>query len=369
MMSGPPPPPPPPPPGMMSGPPPPPPPPGMMGGPPPPPPPPGMMGGAPPPPMMAAAVKTAKYVGKPKIAMKPLHWTKIAPMAVDKTLWKSISDHNVELEITSLDSQFRSKAPATPVISPQREATKKVQVVSLLDSKRSNNANIVIQHIKLDVKIIKDSLIFMQEGLLHEENIKGLLDINPTAEESKLLTSYDGPKENLGKAEQFLLEMISIPYVTLRLNAYYFRLTAPSKISELRKSVDTITKACAESKGSRQLKRILEYTLAIGNYMNGGSNRGNCFGFRITFIGELSKIKSTDTKSNLLSYIASMIFKEMIDSNTYPSSSLNQLNKQLLHIPLASKISLSQLQTDVAAFQKQVQDMRTRVEELKDGKM
>ena len=48
---------------------------------------------------------------------------------------------------------------------------------------------------------------------------------------------------------------------------------------------------CAQVRGSKCLKRLLQYTLAIGNYMNGSSNKGAAWGFKVDGLNKLTKVR------------------------------------------------------------------------------
>ena len=41
------------------------------------------------------------------------------------------------------------------------------------------------------------------------------------------------------------------------------------------------------------LKRLLQYTLAIGNYMNGSSNKGAAWGFKLSSLDKLQARRMT----------------------------------------------------------------------------
>jgi len=43
-------------------------------------------------------------------------------------------------------------------------------------------------------------------------------------------------------------------------------------------------KASQEVKNSQKLRKILEVVLALGNYLNGGTNRGGAYGFKVSFL-------------------------------------------------------------------------------------
>ena len=46
------------------------------------------------------------------------------------------------------------------------------------------------------------------------------------------------------------------------------------------------------------------YALAIGNYLNGGTNKGAAWGFKVDSLNKLIGTKTLDNKSTLLHYMA-----------------------------------------------------------------
>lgn len=68
--------------------------------------------------------------------------------------------------------------------------------------------------------------------------------------------------------------------------------------------------ACREIEKSKSFKKIVEVILAVGNFINGGTRRGEAYGFRLVSITKLIDTKTTDNKTNLLQYIAALVKKK-----------------------------------------------------------
>eukprot|EP00002_Diphylleia_rotans_P015919 TRINITY_DN3083_c0_g1_i2.p1 TRINITY_DN3083_c0_g1~~TRINITY_DN3083_c0_g1_i2.p1 ORF type:complete len:549 (+),score=139.32 TRINITY_DN3083_c0_g1_i2:451-2097(+) len=323
-------------------PPPPPPPPPGMGGPPPPPPPPGMAAGpgAPPPPPMGPPAK--KNV-KPSVAMKPLHWSKVPPASVEKTVWKTVKDENTSFDKGEFESLFAVKATvkeksageaATPVPTP-----KKNPVILLLESQRSNNIGIMLSRFKVGVKELKDAIMTVDDRVLTLDALKSLEKYTPTQEEIDILKGWQGDRSQLGKAEQYFMEVLDIPNLEAHLKSMSFRMTFPNQIIDAEKSIEVLAKAAAELKKSSSFKLILEYVLALGNHMNGGSNRGGAYGFKLDSLVKVVDVKGTDNKTTLLSYIIQVLEKR--------SGSICRLNDDFPSVEAAAKVVTAQLQEDL----------------------
>ena len=64
--------------------------------------------------------------------------------------------------------------------------------------------------------------------------------------------------------------------------------------------LDTKTKIFLDvfkyTKDDTLLKNMLEWTLAVGNYMNGQSVKGGAYGFKLEMLEKLNDVKSLDNK-------------------------------------------------------------------------
>jgi len=94
---------------------------------------------------------------------------------------------------------------------------------------------------------------------LSAENVKALAAAMPTPEEEEILTEWKGDgTSSLAKAEQFLLEMLSVPRLKQRLEAYAFTQSFSQIISELREQITAVSSACKELKTSKKFVKLLE---------------------------------------------------------------------------------------------------------------
>ncbi len=51
------------------------------------------------------------------------------------------------------------------------------------------------------------------------------------------------------------------------------------------------------------LKTIFIYALSVGNFLNGNTNRGESYGFKLSEVEKICDIRSFDHKKTLLQYI------------------------------------------------------------------
>ena len=364
---------PPPPPGGPPGPPPPPggppgPPPPPGGGPPGPPPPPGggppplpgggpppLPGGGPPPLPGAAPVvmgRPKKKQLQPNTKMRGLAWAKIEDRQIDNTIWdKKINDDAVikNLDLKELEELFCAvqtakpeEAEAASASGDAGAASKKKQIVTLLDPKRSNNVSIMLSRFgKMTYPEIAKAIINLDENVLPIENTAALRQLTPEPEEIEMLKEYTGDKESLGKAEKFFLEMMKIKALGPRLNALHTKQGFDKKMEVARNAVLIMLDAVKEIKDTKKLPKMLELVLAVGNFLNGVTFRGGAYGFKLETLVKMTEVRAADGKTNMLNYLAQLC-------ETKPAyQDLLTIQEDFPHIADACKESIPQAQTDL----------------------
>lgn len=64
---------------------------------------------------------------------------------------------------------------------------------------------------------------------------------------------------------------------------------------------------------------VLEWILAVGNYLNGQGVKGGAYGFKMDMIEKVNEVKSTDNKCTMMMYIIEKMEieagKELFDPN------------------------------------------------------
>ncbi|RZF45429.1 hypothetical protein LSTR_LSTR015730, partial [Laodelphax striatellus] len=113
---------------------------------------------------------------------------------------------------------------------------------------------------------------------------------------------------------------------------------------------------------SRKLRRVLEFVLAFGNYLNSGK-RGPAYGFRLQSLDTLSDTKAaagsdSDTRQrqrhSLLHYIAATIRDKAPD--------LLHFDAELMYIEKAATVSLENVVLDVGELEKLMEVVRREAE-------
>ncbi|KAJ3283018.1 Dishevelled associated activator of morphogenesis 2 [Borealophlyctis nickersoniae] len=240
-------------------------------------------------------------------------------------------------------------------------AEEKGKVVTLLDGKRSNNISIMLGRIKQTNEELRSSILEMNIDKIGEDMVKQFLSHGVASkEEASMLQDYvgsgpgvDGRVRELGKAEQFLWEMLKIPRLEQRLNAMYFKSKFLERVSDIRPDIETVHTASKNLKSSKKLVKLLELILAIGNYMNADSFRGGAYGFSLDTLGKLGDTKTANNKTTFLHYLVTVIDKK------FPE--LKDIGVELAGIDKACKVSLPTLNAEISELQKGFSELEKEV--------
>jgi len=84
----------------------------------------------------------------------------------------------------------------------------------------------------------------------------------------------------------------------------------------------------------------------IGNFLNGGSNRGAAFGFKLNTLVKLIDTKTVDNKSSLMHYLVKVL------KDKYRDIDLISFSDELKNVVAAKRVALSILSADVTKLRK-----------------
>ena len=110
--------------------------------------------------------------------------------------------------------------------------------------------------------------------------------------------------------EQFFLAVSSVPRFDARAHAILARSTFGETSTEIDAGLEVLLDACERVLSSTELSKVMQLTLAVGNYLNGGGQKGGAYGFKFSSLNKLNDTKSTDGKTNLLNMLIGLIDME-----------------------------------------------------------
>ncbi|NWY92634.1 GRD2I protein, partial [Loxia curvirostra] len=287
------------------------------------------------------------------MSVKRLRWEQVENS--EGTIWGQLgedSDYDKLSDMVKyldLELHFGTQKPTKPTLMP--ENFKKKDVVEILSHKKAYNTSILIAHLKLSHVELRQILMTMETDRLEPSHIKQLLLYAPDGEEVQRFQSYKESPGKLSEPDQFVLQMLSVPEYKIRLRSLHFKTTLQEKTEEIKASYECICKASLELKSSKKLAKILEFVLAMGNYLNNGQPKtSKTTGFKINFLTELNTTKTVDGKSTFLHILAKSL------SQHFPE--LLGFAKDLPTVPLAAKVNQRTLTADLKDLHSTVSDIQ-----------
>uniref|UniRef100_A0A9J7XEH8 Glutamate receptor, ionotropic, delta 2 (Grid2) interacting protein, b n=1 Tax=Cyprinus carpio carpio TaxID=630221 RepID=A0A9J7XEH8_CYPCA len=317
----------------------------------PPPPPPPLPPPCDPPPLPKASPKASD---NNHMSVKRLRWEQVENS--EGTIWGQLGDdpdyHKLSdmVKYLDLDLYFGTQRNSKPTFLP--ENFKKKDVVEILSHKKAYNASILIAHLKLSPKELREILMTMNTERLEPAHIKQLLLYAPDDEEVKQFQHYNQDPAKLSEPDKFVLQMLLVPEYKTRLRSLLFKTTVQEKTEEMRGAYECIYKASLELKNSKRLAKILEFVLAMGNYLNNGQPKTNkTTGFKINFLTELNTTKTVDGKSTFLHILAKSLCQH------FPE--LLNFARDLITVPLAAKVNQRTITAELSDLHSTIQDIRS----------
>lgn len=313
--------------------------------------------------------KPKKPAVKPGRKMRGLFWNRIPDKTVDKTLWKGLSDEGVKLDVADLEGLFcaddPNKGKGGASASPKKASSgkKKSGPVLLLDGKRQQNAGIALARMKMKPDQVRAAVLAGDATALGEARVGILLGLVPTSEEVALLQGYDGAVAELGQVEKAFIAVMDIPLYEARLKAMSFRLRLEGLLADALEKANRTRKALDSITDSKAFKAVLEYVLALGNHLNGGTSRGSAYGFKMDVLKKLDEVKSYDNKLTLLQWIVRRARRNAGD----PAEPFLRIPQDFKPISAADSESLDQLIADGKGLKANLDMVASTVSTLQGG--
>eukprot|EP00854_Cymbomonas_tetramitiformis_P013840 gene13840-16355_t len=225
----------------------------------------------------------------------------------------------------------------------KKKVVQKSTVVHIIDMKRSHNISIQLSGLKMSFPNIKHCLLEMDEVELNVERLQTLSRAVPTTKEMTDLKAYKGEREVLGKVEQYFLEIMNIPRLEQRINAFIFKAQYAGNLTRVQEELKLMSSGCSQLRRCDNLVALLKAVLQVGNHLNSGSFRGAAAGFKLDTLLTLADMKGTDRKTSLLQFVVQQLLNE--------NKAIKFLSKELEHVKPASSISLEQIKSNIVELE------------------
>ncbi|XP_021285673.1 formin-like protein 20 [Herrania umbratica] len=294
-------------------------------------------------------------------SLKPLHWSKVT-RAIQGSLWEELQRHGEpqiapEFDVSELETLFSAVVPK-PADSGGKSGGRRKSVgsktdkVHLIDLRRANNTEIMLTKVKMPLSDMMAAVLAMDDTVLDVDQVENLIKFCPTKEEMELLKGYTGDKENLGKCEQYFLELMKVPRVESKLRVFSFKIQFGSQISEFKKSLNTVNSACDEVRNSIKLKEIMKKILYLGNTLNQGTARvpGSAIGFKLDSLLKLADTRASNSKMTLMHYLCKVLAAK--------TPALLDFHLEFVSLEAATKIQLKSLAEEMQAIIKGLEKVK-----------
>ncbi|XP_069547417.1 delphilin isoform X3 [Brachyistius frenatus] len=297
------------------------------------------------------------------MSVKRLRWEQVENS--EGTIWGQLGEDSDYDKLTDMvkyldldlhfGTQRRSISPPEPAFLP--ENFKKKDVVEILSHKKAYNASILIAHLKLSPAELRQVLMNMTTDRLEPAHIKQLLLYAPDDDEVKQYEQFDQDPAKLSEPDQFIFQMLMVPEYKTRLRSLHFKTTLQERTEEMKVAFDYIYKASVELRSSKKLAKILEFVLAMGNYLNNGQPKSHrTTSFKINFLTELSTTKTVDGKSTFLHILAKSLCQH------FPE--LQNFSRDLTTVPLAAKVHQRVITTELNDLHNTTKDIRAACQKI-----
>lgn len=288
-----------------------------------------------------------------KSNLKPYHWLKITRV-VQGSLWAEAqkpeeASKAPDFDMSELETLFAATVPnsekgATGGHSGRRTSGSKPEKIQLIELRRAYNCEIMLTKVKIPLPDLMNSVLALDDSALDADQVENLIKFCPTKEEMEQLKGYKGDKENLGKCEQFFLELMKVPRVESKLRVFSFKIQFNSQVSDLRKNLQIVNSASEEIRSSVKLKRVMQTILSLGNALNQGTARGAAVGFRLDSLLKLTDTRSRNSKITLMHYLCKVLAEKLPEVLDFP--------KDLVNLEGSTKIQLKILAEEMQAISK-----------------
>jgi hypothetical protein len=262
-------------------------------------------------------VPDAKPIKKPNIKVKQLFWVPVKPANVVNSVWRDMEEPEVAWQ--TFDTQFAAIQPRAKV-QPRKSLTgsgepAKPKQVALFDSKRTQNVAIACGKLKKSPEDIFDMALAMDPDELTSDVNDTILNLLlPTSDELEILKSYTGEVQDLDFTGKLFSYFSEIDRLEQRLASQRTMLSWFEQANVVFDQIHIVNAAVSEFSEEASLKafrNVLAVVLSVGNYMNGGTRRGQVHGYRLELLLKLKDVKQTGGRRTLLHFIADHLSGEL----------------------------------------------------------
>ena len=242
--------------------------------------------------------------------MKSLFWDIIPAKDIKDTIWDELDDTKIKINLDKFEEKFSQVKKEPKKVEVQKKNPKKKKKKTFLEPDRTRMMSIVLNKIRIDTLELSDAIEQYDLKILTQDVCGLLLPILPNDAEVKEVSNFQGDiMEDLAVCDQFVLIISGIAAFKERIKAIIFKYNYLSDYMIIIEEINRVFNVFKFMREDKNLKRLFEVILALGNYMNGGSFRGGAFGFTLPSLSKLADTKSGGT--TFIDYIIKFIYEQL----------------------------------------------------------
>ncbi|KAK7114483.1 hypothetical protein V1264_000538 [Littorina saxatilis] len=258
------------------------------------------------------------YPNKPIIhtrtRMKSLHWNRIILAETgteggQTTVWHGMPEAKFDTEqVDRLYSTLAESSNDDVTLLDDIYTIRgrpKHQLLAMFDAERSQRILTEMRSLRCSLSDVISAISSLECQHLHQDSFAELLELlNSPRDVDKILhhVKRKGPGQ-LDTPEYLIFEMSKLDHFRERLEFLRFKNKLQINLFEIDQQLRELNTACDELVNNVPLKNVLQTVLAVGNYLNGGTERGQADGFGLDVLNKLKDFADRSRRGNLLELI------------------------------------------------------------------
>ncbi|ESO82282.1 hypothetical protein LOTGIDRAFT_237086 [Lottia gigantea] len=270
-----------------------------------------------PPPLPPRPVRGNKiYPNKPivhtGVIMKHLPWSRIIVNEEGEngptSIWQSMMEPKIDVE--ELERLFCATTESLDDISLfddiyVRRGRPKHQLVNIYEGDKAQRIVAEMRNLRCSLNDLIHSVTVLDSKDLNQESLAQLLDLLCSSRDMEKIVHHVKRKgaAQLDYPEYLISEISKVDHFKERLEFLRFREKLQINLFEIEQQLRELHTACDEICNSLALKNLLGTLLTVGNYLNGGSEKGQADGYNLDILNKLKDVTDKSRRGNLLEFV------------------------------------------------------------------
>lgn len=311
-----------------------------------------------------------KPIIHPKCKLKHLDWSRIilkdGSQSSLTTVWHTMAEPKIDVE--ELEKLFRCFGGVGCNLYDDivcRRGKTKHQYVTILTSDQSRRLVSTMKILPCELPNVVEGITSMDYQIVQSDRFVELVEILATCNEIDKIVYHVKRKgaANIDHPEFLIAEISKVDHFKDRLEFMRFKKKVQWHLFEIDQQLRELHTACDEISNSMPLKNLMETILAVGNYMNGGTEEGQADGFTIATINKLKEIQDHDSKTNLLEFVLKM-YCQLYETEVDISCPTRFRLPEPSNMRHAAQVSFESIQETLGNLHVELKSQKEKVNEL-----